>query len=69
METILIGYLNPPIYIGHPFRDMLPGLKKSYSSIVIGIDREGKTIVNPPSDEILQNANILLLISEEASPL
>ncbi len=56
-------------YIGHPFLETLPELKKSYSSIVIGIEREGKTIVNPSSDEILKTGDILLVISEEAPPL
>jgi voltage-gated potassium channel len=59
----------PQRYIGHPFLDTLPELKKSYSSIVIGIYREGKTIVNPPSNEMLKKEDILLVISEEAPTL
>ena len=55
----------PLKYVGHPFLEALPELKKSYSSIAIGIYRQGKTMVNPPSDEILKKDDFLLVISEE----
>lgn len=56
-------------YTGHPFLETLPELKKSYSIIPIGIERAGRSIINPPSDEVLKENDILLVISEEAPSL
>jgi voltage-gated potassium channel len=58
----------PLKYIGRSFLNTLPELKQSHSVIVIGIERSGKTMMNPPSEEVLKTGDNLLVISLE-SPL
>lgn len=56
----------PEKYIGHLFLDALPELKRSYNVIAFGIERDGKSIINPLPDENLKKDDLLLVISEES---
>jgi K+/H+ antiporter YhaU regulatory subunit KhtT len=44
---------------------MLNDLKKNHDAILIGIEREGKTILNPSADLELKNTDYLLVLAEE----
>jgi len=59
----------PQRYVGRPFAQPLPELKSSHSVITIGVERDGECLINPPSDLILKETDLLLVISEEAPSL
>ena len=60
---------TPQEYIGRPFLDVLLEIKKLHSIITIGIERDGKSLINPPASELTKSGDILLLISEETPVL
>ncbi len=47
------------------FGDMLSDYKKTHNAIVIGIEREGKTLLNPSADLVLNKADFLLVLAED----
>ncbi len=59
----------PQRYVGLSFADSLQELKKSHDAIAIGIERDGQYRLNPPNDTILEAADRLFVISEEAPSL
>jgi voltage-gated potassium channel len=59
----------PPEYAGRGFLATFSELKESHGIIVIGLERDGKTMVNPRSAEILKTGDSLLVISEESPSL
>ena len=42
-------------------------IRKFYDVTIVGIQRDGKRIVSPPAEEILQEEDILLLMGSEHS--
>jgi voltage-gated potassium channel len=59
----------PQRYVGRSFADSLLEMKKSHDAIVIGIERDGQYRLNPPNDTVLEAADRLFVISEEAPSL
>ena len=59
----------PQRYVGWPFAESLPELKRSHNVITIGVERNGECLINPPSDLILKATDLLLVISAEAPSL
>ena len=55
----------PERYIGQPFADLLSELKNSRNIITIGLERDGKCLLNPQSDLIAKANDFLLVLSEE----
>jgi voltage-gated potassium channel len=49
----------------HKFGELLNDFKKDYDAILIGIEREGKTILNPSADLELKSTDYLLALAEE----
>jgi len=47
------------------FGDMLSDYKKAHDAILIGIEREGKILLNPSADLELTNADYLLVLAQE----
>ncbi len=55
----------PQQYVGRPFVDTMPEMKKLYGIIAIGIERDGECLINPSASLPLQASDLLLVISEE----
>jgi len=55
----------PQRFEGHRFGDMLNDYKKGHDAILIGVEREGKALLNPSSDLELKTADYLLIVSEQ----
>lgn len=51
---------------GRSFGDVLNEYKKGHDAILIGIEREGKVLLNPPAGLELRTADSLLILSEHA---
>jgi len=56
---------TPPQYVGQPFVDSIPDLKKRYDVTAIGIERNGEYLINPPVDAQIEATDLLLVLSEE----
>ena len=56
----------PQDFEGRRFSDVLNGYKEKHDAIVIGVEREGKVILNPRADVKLCSADRLLILSEDA---
>jgi voltage-gated potassium channel len=56
----------PKRYYNHTFIEIMTELKKSYGVMIIGIEREGKSLINPSGSEILKADDFLLAMSTEA---
>jgi len=54
----------PEKYQGKPFEDAFQELKRVHNMIVIGIDRNGDCIINPPLSFAMKAHDFLLVISE-----
>jgi voltage-gated potassium channel len=59
----------PKRYSGRSFSESLQELKTSNDVIVIGIEREGQCLLNPPGDTALKDTDWLYVISEEMPAL
>lgn len=56
----------PERYVGQSFANLLPELKNSHNVVTIGLERDGKYLLNPQSDLITKANDFLLVLSEEA---
>lgn len=56
----------PQDFEGRRFSDVLNDYKEKHDAIVIGVEREGKVILNPRADVKLCSADRLLILSEDA---
>ncbi len=56
---------NPQKLSGSRFGDALVKLKNEYDIILIGLERNNESILNPQADFTLQSGDYLLVISEE----
>jgi len=56
----------PQRWVGRPFAEILPETKSTYGVIAIGVERDGESMLNPPSDTIFQEKDFLLVIAKEA---
>jgi Trk K+ transport system NAD-binding subunit len=50
---------------GCRFGDMLNDYKKGHDAILIGVEREGKALLNPPADLELKTTDYLFVLSEQ----
>ena len=55
----------PARYHGRQFIDAFSDLKKMNDGIVVGIEREGRVMVNPAAAQVLNAGDILLIVSLE----
>lgn len=55
----------PKQYIGRSFIDILPEMKKSHDIIPVGVERDGKYLLNPSASLQLKDSDLLLVLSEE----
>lgn len=55
----------PPKYVGRSFSGAMAEVKETHGVIAVGIEREGKVMLNPPGSEVLTEGDILLVLSEE----
>ena len=55
----------PKQYLGHPFIDTMPEMKKAYDIIPVGVERDGEYLINPPASLQLKDSDLLLVLSEE----
>ncbi len=56
----------PQQYMNRPFLDTLLDFKKLHDVILIGIERDGKCLLNPSEGEFLRSGDNLLVLSKEA---
>ena len=61
-EIYFIEHINE--YIDRTFEETISLVKKKYNSLLIGLIRQNKTMLNPQFTEKIQNDDILLVISE-----
>ena len=59
----------PKLYVGKKYGQLLSELKQDHDVILIGLERDGKCILNPPSDIIAAENDYLLLIAQDNSSL
>jgi voltage-gated potassium channel len=59
----------PRQYVGHPFVDTMPDMKKLHGITVIGVERDGESLINPAANLSLQDSDLLLVISEKTPRL
>jgi voltage-gated potassium channel len=55
----------PKRYYNHTFLEVMTELKKLYGVIIVGIERGGKSLINPSGSEILKADDFLLAMSTE----
>jgi voltage-gated potassium channel len=59
----------PRQYFGRPFVDTMPDMKKLHGITVIGVERNGESLINPSANLPLKDSDLLLVISEEPPKL
>jgi voltage-gated potassium channel len=59
----------PARYVGRQFIEAFSELKKLSEGILVGIEREGKVMVNPSAAEVINDGDILLIVSLEPPSL
>ena len=60
---------TPDRYSGARFEEAFQSLKSSHDVIVVGIEKDGESLINPPSILLLNREDYLLVISEQSPVL
>ena len=59
----------PPKYVGKSFEESFLALKRAHNIIAIGVERGDESMINPPSDFLLQDGDFLSVIAEQSPNL
>jgi len=57
----------PKQYYRKPFQEPFQEFKVKHNAIVIGIERDNASLVNPPTDLVMQAGDMLMIIAEKNS--
>ena len=60
---------SPPRYSDGPFYEAFQALKRSHNMIIIGVEREDQSLINPSADFALRPGDAFLVISEQSPVL